>query len=151
MSTAELESVFVFTRNDNMNDSGSVFLLIETFKHQVITIGTLIVNQIIGSITISPLFPLSSKDKRVGLLADFTLKRFPIERLEASTIFHLLLYIEPASEALKVDISDRSRTFASREKGIEICCRGVPAEPTSRYLFILHVIWVKVMKLMVGN
>jgi hypothetical protein len=108
MSTTELESVFVFTRNDNMNDSRCVFLLIETFKHQVITIRALIVYQIIGTITILCRVPFSSQDKRVSFLADFALKRFPIEGLEASTIFHLFLNVEPASQAFKVDISDRS-------------------------------------------
>ena len=151
MSTSELERVLVFSWNNYVNNSWSILLLVQTLKHQVITFWALIVNQIVCTVAISSSRALCAKNERIGLFANLALEWFPVERLEASTVFHLLFNIEPASQALKMNVSDRSWAFANWEKGVKISSSCVPTEPASWDLFIVHIIRVKTLFLMVSN
>lgn len=83
MSTAELESALVLSGNDDVDNTGSILLLMETLKHQVVAFGALVVNQIVGVIAISPSCTFGTEYQRISLSADLTLEGFPIERLEA--------------------------------------------------------------------
>lgn len=79
MSSAELESALILSGNNDVDYAGSILLLMETLKHQVITFGALVVNQIIGVIAISPSCTFGTEDQWIGLSADLTLEGFPVE------------------------------------------------------------------------
>ena len=82
--------------------------MIETFKNQVVTIWARIVYEVVSTISVARLRTLGSQNKRIGLLANLALKRFPVERVEAVARLYLFFHIEPTLEALKVNIANRA-------------------------------------------
>ena len=90
MTSTQLEAVLLVSRSDDVNDSRSVLLLIQTLQDQVVTLWSFVLHQVVGLVFRSDL-------QWVSFLTDFTFERSPIERGEVGADFELFLYIEPAS------------------------------------------------------
>ena len=70
VAAAQLEHSLVERGLDNVNDSGRVFLLTETFKNHIVALWSLILDQIVSLI-------FCLHHQRVGRLADLALKGLP--------------------------------------------------------------------------
>ena len=55
MTTTQLEAVLLVSRSDDVYDSRSVLLLVETLQHQIVTFWSFIVNQVVGPVLRSDL------------------------------------------------------------------------------------------------
>lgn len=96
MTSSKLEAVLLVVRSDDVNDSRSVLLLVETLQDKEVALRSFVVHQIVG-------LPKRSNHQRVCLLADFALKRLPIVGGKVDALLHLLLDVQPASQTVEVD------------------------------------------------
>ena len=93
MTAAEFKHVFLCRRTDNINNPAVIFLLTQTFQHQVVANWFLILYKIVST-------SARLEHQRIGVLADFALERLPEECLEIWACFCLSLYLEPAAQTL---------------------------------------------------
>ena len=104
MTAAEFKHVFLCRRTDNINNPAVIFLLTQTFQHEVVSNWFLVLDKIV-----SP--PTRLEHQRISVLADLALERFPEECLEIWASLSLSLYFEPAAKTLQVDKTHRTSTF----------------------------------------
>ena len=69
---------------NHMDDSARVFLLAQTFKHQVVSGWLVVLHQVVRA-TLTP------NHERVGLLADFAFETLPVEGREVWRVLGLSL------------------------------------------------------------
>lgn len=72
MASSKFKYVLGGTWTDDVDDPAVVFLLTQTFKHQVVANWFLVLDQVIG-------VTLSFDHKRVSIFTNLALKRFPEE------------------------------------------------------------------------
>ena len=75
MASAELEYILLRCRSDDVNNSRSIFLLIETLKNHVVTSLFVILYKLV-------LVSIRLNHKWICLLANFALESLPKERTE---------------------------------------------------------------------
>jgi hypothetical protein len=70
MTSSHLKHVFQLVRFNDMNDSASILLLVETFEYQIGSAGSFVSHQMI-------VYSVGFDHKGVSILADLTLKSLP--------------------------------------------------------------------------
>ncbi len=93
MTTSEFKHILLCGRTDNINNPAVIFLLTQTFQHQVVANWFLILYKIVST-------SARLEHQRIGVLAYFALERLPEECLEIWACFCLSLYLEPAAQTL---------------------------------------------------
>lgn len=105
MAAAEFKNVLLVAWSDDINDSTVVFLLTQTFEHQVVAHWLLVLDKVVGPAA-------RFKHQWVGILADLALERLPEESGEIRACLGLPFDLKPAAKALQVDETYRARALA---------------------------------------